>query len=414
MHYKEQYLYIGVDLHKEKHVAVIIDCFCGWKDKIAVITFENKPSAFPEMLKEVKKHLKKGKSPIFGLEDTAGYGRSLAVFLVENGQNVKEVNSALSCAARESYPTTQKFDEWDAFCVADVLRSKLDELPTANPKDLYWTIGQIVGRRRALVKTTAALKNQLHTQLTHSFPSYRKFFSEIDGVAAMAFWEEYPSPQTLKGVTVEDLAVFLRKASRNSCSTRKAEEILNFVQQDGDTEREYQQQRDFLVKSLVREINFKIKEIAQVEEELKNIIGLTGMKLETMPGINTVMAADLIAEIGDVKRFNNADKLARFSGIAPVTFGSGGNHKEYASRQGNRTLHGIFYFLAVQQVQISKSSKKPRNPMFYEYYQGKIKAGKTKGQALVCVMRRLVSIIYGLMKNKTEYCKPELSEKQAL
>ena len=63
MHYKEQFIYIGVDLHKEKHVAVMVDCFCDWKDKIAVIHFENKPPAFPEFLKEDKKHVKKGKFP---------------------------------------------------------------------------------------------------------------------------------------------------------------------------------------------------------------------------------------------------------------------------------------------------------------------------------------------------------------
>jgi hypothetical protein len=77
-------------------------------------------------------------------------------------------------------------------------------------------------------------------------------------------------------------------------------------------------------------------------------------------------------------------------------------------------LNGIFYFLAVQQVQISKSSKKPRNPAFYEYYQTKIKNGKTKGQALVCVMRRLVNIVYGMMKSKTEYRAPVLQEKQVV
>lgn len=414
MHHKEQCVYVGLDLHKEKHVAVVIDCFSDWKSKLAVITVENRPSAFPEFLKKVKKYVKKDKLPVFGLEDTAGYGRSLAVFLVESGQVVKEVNSALSNQARKSYPTTQKFDEWDAFCIAEVLRNKLDELPDANPKDLYWTIGQIVGHRRALVKTNSALKNQLHIQLGYSYPSYKKFFCEIDGAAAIAFWEQYPSPQALKGTSIEELADFLRKASRNSCSTRKAEAILSLVQEDGDTEREYQEQRDFLVKSLVREINFKNKEIEQVEEELKKIIGFTGIKLETMPGIETVMAAELIAEIGDIKRFSNADKLARLSGIAPVTFGSGGSHKEFASKQGNRTLNGIFYFLAVQQVQVSKGSKIPRNPLFYEYYQGKIKEGKTKGQAMFCVMRRLVNIVYGMMKSKTEYRRPELPEKQVM
>jgi len=36
----------------------------------------------------------------------------------------------------------------------------------------------------------------------------------------------------------------------------------------------------------------------------------------------------------------------------------------------------------------------------------KISEGKTKSQALVCVMRRLVNIIYGMMANRTEYREP--------
>jgi len=59
----------------------------------------------------------------------------------------------------------------------------------------------------------------------------------------------------------------------------------------------------------------------------------------------------------------------------------------------------------VQQVQVSRKGT-PRNPVFLEYYKKKISEGKTKIQALVCVMRRLNNIIYGMMKNKTEYILP--------
>jgi len=44
--------------------------------------------------------------------------------------------------------------------------------------------------------------------------------------------------------------------------------------------------------------------------------------------------------------------------------------------------------------------KKTNQPIFYEYYQRKINEGKTKTQALVCIMRRLVNIIFGMMKTK--------------
>jgi hypothetical protein len=46
-------------------------------------------------------------------------------------------------------------------------------------------------------------------------------------------------------------------------------------------------------------------------------------------------------------------------------------------------------------VQVAKVSGRPRNPVFHDYYQRKITEGKTKKQALVCVMRRLVNIVYG-------------------
>lgn len=58
--------------------------------------------------------------------------------------------------------------------------------------------------------------------------------------------------------------------------------------------------------------------------------------------------------------------------------------------------------------------KKARNPVMRAYYERKIEEGKSKGQALVCVMKVLIRIIYGMMKNKTAYQQPEICEKQAV
>jgi hypothetical protein len=64
-------------------------------------------------MKFVKKHTPKEMTPVYGLEDTGGNGRALAVYLVEKKQIVKEVNSALSYNERMSNATTQKSDSWD-------------------------------------------------------------------------------------------------------------------------------------------------------------------------------------------------------------------------------------------------------------------------------------------------------------
>ncbi|MDA2781762.1 IS110 family transposase [Bacillus cereus group sp. Bc002] len=411
MHNRQNYLYVGVDLHKEHHTAVIINC---WQEKLGEIQFENKPSAFSEFLLEVETYVSNGLSVVFGLEDVGGYGRALAKYLVDHEQVVKEVNPALSFLERKSQVMIQKNDSWDAECVARILVNKFNQLPDAKPNDLFWSIQQLVSRRNALVKAQSALKNQLHIQLNHHYPSYKKFFSELDGKTALAFWQQYPSPSCLEGANIKQLTAFLLDVSNNTCSVKKASDILKLVKEDGQTMKEYQEMRNFLVRSIVREIEFKKKEMKYIERELKQLVNLLDYQLETMPGIELVTASALIAEIGDVRRFPNANKLARFAGIAPVYFGSGGKGKTHKSKQGNRALHALFYNLAVQQVQVAKGSKLPRNPVFHAYYQKKLKEGKTKGQALVCIMRRLVNIVYGMMKYKTAYELPVVEEKEVV
>jgi len=89
-------------------------------------------------------------------------------------------------------------------------------------------------------------------------------------------------------------------------------------------------------------------------------------------------------------------------GLAPVQFSSAGKGKDQRCRNGNRALNAIFHFLAIQMVAVSASGK-ARHPVFREYFEQKVKEGKNKPQALVCVARRLVRIIYGMMKTRTEY-----------
>jgi len=405
--YRLKHTFVGVDLHKATHTAVMVNC---WGDKIEEITIENRPAEFDKLLKFAKKHTPKGMTAIFGLEDVGGYGRSLAVYLLEKNQTVKEVNASLAHDRRKSNPMYSKNDSWDAQCVADVLKDKMLELPDANPQDIYWTISQLVNRRDAIVKAQTALKNQLHGQLSYNYPSYKKFFSKLDGKSALAFWEQYPSPQVLAGVSLEELAEYLRKASRNACSTKKAKAILELVKADGETTREYQETRDFLIQSHVRDVHFKVEELKLIESELEKLMSRLDYQLETMPGISTVIASQLVSEIGDVKRFLSAKKLASYAGIAPVNFSSGGKGKNQKCRLGNRTLHGIFYNLARQQIQVSKGTGAKRNDLFRDYFERKVSEGKTSGQAMVCIMRRLVNIIYGMMKNKTAYVHPIIGE----
>jgi transposase len=410
MNKKQNYIYVGVDLHKETHTAVIINC---WNEKLGEITFENKPKAFKKLIKFIEEK-GEGNTPVVGLENASGYGRDLAIYLLAKDFIVKDVNPSLAFVYRKSAPQTKKDDSHDAYCVAKVLIMELDSLPNANPTDIYWTLSQLSGRRNNIVESQVRLKNQLHEHLSNSYKCYKSLFSELDSQTSLFFWDKYPSKQHIEGVNAETLAYELRKVSHNNCSIRKAEYILETIKSDGEIKKEYQDARDFIIRNLVKDINFKKQELKEIEIELKKILKILDFQLETMPGISTIMAGNLLAEIGDINRFSSADKLAKFAGIAPIKFSSAGKGTYQKSKQGNRRLFAIFYFLAIQMVQCSKVSGKQRNEVFYEYYQRKISEGKTKTQALVCITRRLVNIIYGMLKNKTEYRKMELNVKIAV
>nr|WP_246054110.1 hypothetical protein [Paenibacillus anaericanus] len=69
--------------------------------------------------------------------------------------------------------------------------------------------------------------------------------------------------------------------------------------------------------------------------------------------------------------------------------------------------------LAVRQIAVTRGKREPRNPYFYSYYEQRLVAGKTKQQAIVCIMRKLVNVIYYLLKTKAVYIIPEVSIKQA-
>jgi len=202
---------------------------------------------------------------------------------------------------------------------------------------------------------------------------------------------------------VEDLRAELIPVSHNKCSTKTCETILNAVAGDKVKNVNYQDTRDMVTLSIVSDIQHYDKLLAEVDRMLEKMYKMLSCTLTTIPGVNVITAVKILSEIGDIKRFGNANKLAQFAGIAPLHLSSSG--KDMATKQGNRRLQATIYFLAIQMIQIS-SKGTPHHPAFRAYYEKRKAEGKTSQQALICISRRLISIIYGMLKNGTEYRMP--------
>ena len=214
-------------------------------------------------------------------------------------------------------------------------------------------------------------------------------------------------------MAVEELAEFLHESSSGFFGAEKAAQILTLVVKDGATQTEYQEVRDLMVTTCVKEIKHNIQEIRKIETVIKRLMNELDYKLETMIGVDLVTAAGFVSEIGDIDRFPSPDKFAKYAGIAPIDYSSGDTERLLKCSQGNRKLYQLFHDLAARSVNQGRNKDKPVNDIFYNYYQKKLTQGKTKHQAIVCVMRRLVNIIYGMMKNKAEYVHPNLPKQSA-
>jgi len=399
-HPKMQYTYVGVDSHKETHTAVFLDCFF---EKIGEVSFENMPDKFGDFLERAKKFQSEGTSLMFGMEDCSSYGRNLMKFLKNNGHHVKHVNALLVARERKNQNVVQKSDAIDAECAARVLLSKFGELPDAEPQDEYWILRSLVARRNLLIRQRAATKNYLHSLIMQSYPNYRTFFENIDCKTSLAFFSKYPSPNILHGVTVDELAAFLEIPSNKCLGLPLAKKIINSLQ---DTAVPFQDVRDSVVQSVVRQIAFIIEEIEQLDTRIASFLVQFNCTLTSMAGIDTPTAAQMLSCIGDIKRFSTPAKLARYAGIAPITYASGKKDLQYANQRGNRELNSLFFWLAVRLSSIQGGNHRVMNSFFYDYYNRRMSEGKTKRQALKCVQRRLVNIIWKMLTYGEEYINP--------
>lgn len=133
----------------------------------------------------------------------------------------------------------------------------------------------------------------------------------------------------------------------------------------------------------------------QAVKELTKLLVSQGKNLTTIKGIKAVLAAKIVAHAGGIERFANLDGFIRYAGIAPIERSSGRTQRHIKNMSGNRRLNSAFYLAAMSQLRW--------NPKAKEYFDKKVKEGKTKKHALRCLMKRTGCIIYGMLKKGGDY-----------
>ena len=82
------------------------------------------------------------------------------------------------------------------------------------------------------------------------------------------------------------------------------------------------------------------KKIKTLTMELKAMVLARGSRLMELPGVGPVVAARILADVGDVARFVDRNRFASWTGTAPLDASSGEQIRHRLSRAGNGRVHG--------------------------------------------------------------------------
>jgi len=143
---------------------------------------------------------------------------------------------------------------------------------------------------------------------------------------------------------------------------------------------------------------FLDKKIKKLDAQLRKYDPQTQKLLQTIPGVGPQTAATLLAEVGGINRFPDAQKLTAWIGLDPRVHQSGTsiNGKGYITKRGNKLLRTRLFNAA------SVAVIHPPN-IFHEFFQKKRSEGKPYRVALCAVMRKMVHVIYAVWSHETPF-----------
>lgn len=390
--------YLGIDIAKVNHVASLISE--DGSILVKAIKFTNSIEGLQKLLDSISNF---DTSQIYcAMEATGTYWLSLFSALTDKGFNVSVFNPYQIKSFRGAYNNRkQKNDVIDSILIANFLSFNGTE-QTSLPNDDLLALKNLTRYRSNLVDNICKAKTQVTGILDKVFPEYSDLFSDTFSEASKQILLNCPTPNEVINFNTRKLANLLKKASRGHHSTDKVREVKSLARNSfgikftGDA-------CSFEIKQLVNQIIFLENQAHELEVKIKDIYSKLDNHLQSIPGIGKVTAPTILAEIGDINNFSSPSKLTAFAGLDPSENQSGNkkSSNEKTSKRGSPYLRHALYTAAMVAAN--------NDPIMHDYYIKKRAEGKHHYVALTGVERKLLGIIFHVLKENRDYRPPKLS-----
>ena len=386
--------YCGIDVAKHKHAVAVLDEH-GRAHK-AVFSTENTRQGMETLLSELK--------PLgevcIGLEATGHYWLSLYDVLTKNGYPVTVINPMQVAAYRKSGLRKVKNDRTDAIWIADFMR--ISNLPASSQNiPILMQLRELTRFRFWLSEQIGDCKRKLLTILDRVFPEYENLFSNVFMTSSRALLQEAISAQEFVDFDLDELTELLAVNSRSRFGIEKAQQIQEQAKSSVGV--------GFLADAAHVEMHCLLAQLALIEEQQKEVeqaveelMQQIPQHITSIPGVGSVTGAAILAEIGDVTRFESPEKLVAYAGIDATVHQSG----QFEGKQMHMSKRGSPYLrLGLWQA---ASMSILHNDELKVYYQKKRAEGKAHGVAVGAVCRKLLLRIYVILKENRPYVEHKL------
>lgn len=394
-------LILGCDVGSETHYMRAIDTR-GRELSKSAYSFNNNQEGF-QSAKEwaVRIAAEHDKSQIvLGLEPTGHYWFCLATWMITNGISVVQVNPYAVKQTKEVEDNSQlKDDRKDPKLIANLVKDGNFGMPYL-PEKIYAELRRLSMFRDQLNEDRIRTINRMHREMKIYFPEYKDALGKVDGAFSLELLKEAPFPEELTALGEEGIRQIWHAAKLRGRGYSRAREILQYAKasvgiKDGSIASKA------AVKWFVQKIMELDVELAVIENQINQKcqeIPHTGNVLE-ISGIGENTLSGILAEMGDISRFDDVKEIQKLSGLGLVACSSGKHKGETKiSHRGRKRLRYWLFQAAKSAVAHAEEFKE-----LHMYYTTRADNPLKKMQSLIVIACKLLRIIYTILNTGTFY-----------
>ena len=343
------------------------------------------------------------------MESTSTYHLPIQRFFTNNNFKVQVINPILGKNNTRNLRKT-KTDIEDCYNLADLFFKNTVKIHTKEMNTIYSNMIELSRQEKHLTENIVRSKNRFKQIISNAFPEYIKCFTSNDiyGETSLNFIKEFPHADIIKSKRIDALANNIYKStkgylpySRCLMKAKKIKELANNSYPGIEV-------NSCEVNNLINIVDIIIYNSNKLNEVKQDIINLAKQTpyfniINSIYGIGETSTAQIIAELGDINRFENIKQLNAFCGLDPTIVQSGKsiNYNGPISKRGNRNARKILFITCCSIIRSSVLHNIDTDILVY--YRKKQAENKHFKECITACSTKLLRIIFAMCKNNSLY-----------